>query len=315
MFAEAERVSAGRAEEHAAHAVNLSHAMAMPAVSQREASALPLPPPRLLAQQLWHRSHSRDRSRSRSRHRERRTRSRSRRYERRSRSHSRHERSPERQAAPQPSAPQLALPPPQQLPLLPQQQLALPAPQQLPLPPPVRQSAVRSWYYNTPCHGVQGPFSLVHLQRWREQLIELNQWSTLRVWRVGQQETDAVLVSTLLPSRRGILRVAGVRAAAKAVRFAEAPPVHVTAAFSRQASAEANAEALRAPAPPESGDEDDERALAGDAGTRDAAAALAAAFAAYAAGAYDAAYDGVALLAAQHAASKADALHRWVSAR
>jgi hypothetical protein len=55
------------------------------------------------------------------------------------------------------------------------------------------------WRYNTPKHGVQGPWSLEQLRSWQPELVRLNRWTTLRVWREGQTEAQAVLVTSLLP--------------------------------------------------------------------------------------------------------------------
>jgi hypothetical protein len=85
---------------------------------------------------------------------------------------------------------------PQQL-----QQVALPPaapPPAAPPPPPAHDAAV--WHYRTPRNGVQGPFSLAQLATFRAALQRLNRWSTLRVWRSGQTEADAVLLTTLVPS-------------------------------------------------------------------------------------------------------------------
>ena len=64
-----------------------------------------------------------------------------------------------------------------------------------PLPPPDEVA----WHYNTPKNGVQGPMSLRTLSTYRAHLERLNRWSSLRVWRTGQSEADAVLVASLLP--------------------------------------------------------------------------------------------------------------------
>jgi hypothetical protein len=55
------------------------------------------------------------------------------------------------------------------------------------------------FYYNTPKRGVQGPCSLEQLRGWQPELVRLNRWTTLRVWREGQTEAQAVLVTSLLP--------------------------------------------------------------------------------------------------------------------
>ena len=68
-----------------------------------------------------------------------------------------------------------------------------PAPAAPPPPPPLL------YHYNTPRNGVQGPFSLAQIAEFRAHLTRLGRWHTLRVWRSGQTEADAVLVSTLLP--------------------------------------------------------------------------------------------------------------------
>jgi hypothetical protein len=56
-----------------------------------------------------------------------------------------------------------------------------------------------AWHYRTPKNGVHGPFSLEHLALFREHLTKLKRWATLHVWRTGQPEADAVLLTSLLP--------------------------------------------------------------------------------------------------------------------
>jgi hypothetical protein len=46
---------------------------------------------------------------------------------------------------------------------------------------------------------VQGPFSLRSLRSFREHLTRIGRWDTLRVWRTGETEADAVLLASLLP--------------------------------------------------------------------------------------------------------------------
>ncbi len=54
------------------------------------------------------------------------------------------------------------------------------------------------WHYATH-KGVQGPFSLHALASFREHLTRIGRWGTLRVWRTGETEADAVLLASLLP--------------------------------------------------------------------------------------------------------------------
>ncbi len=60
-------------------------------------------------------------------------------------------------------------------------------------------STTAAWHYRTPKNGVHGPFSLKHLALFREHLTKLKRWATLHVWRTGQPEADAVLLTSLLP--------------------------------------------------------------------------------------------------------------------
>jgi hypothetical protein len=55
------------------------------------------------------------------------------------------------------------------------------------------------WHYNTPRHGVQGPFSLAQLATFRDTLLRLGRWASLRVWRAGQAEAEGVLASSVVP--------------------------------------------------------------------------------------------------------------------
>jgi hypothetical protein len=55
------------------------------------------------------------------------------------------------------------------------------------------------WHYNTPRKGIQGAFSLDALATFREHLTRLGRWDTLRLWRTGETEADAVLLASLLP--------------------------------------------------------------------------------------------------------------------
>jgi hypothetical protein len=48
-----------------------------------------------------------------------------------------------------------------------------------------------------PRNGIQGPFSRAQLRQFRPYLERLNRWASLRVWRAGQTEAQAVLVSKL----------------------------------------------------------------------------------------------------------------------
>ena len=66
-------------------------------------------------------------------------------------------------------------------------------------PAPVDPQDAVVWHYRTPKHGVQGPMSLRTLGTYRAHLERLNRWGSLRVWRTGQSEADAVLVASLLP--------------------------------------------------------------------------------------------------------------------
>ncbi len=55
------------------------------------------------------------------------------------------------------------------------------------------------WHYNTPRHGIHGPFSRAQLASFRPYLTRLGRWAGLRVWRAGAEEDTAALVAALLP--------------------------------------------------------------------------------------------------------------------
>jgi hypothetical protein len=67
------------------------------------------------------------------------------------------------------------------------------------LAPPELDAAAVVWFYRTPKCGVQGPMPLAQLARYRAHLTKIGQWASLRVWRTGQPEAQAVLLAALLP--------------------------------------------------------------------------------------------------------------------
>jgi hypothetical protein len=48
------------------------------------------------------------------------------------------------------------------------------------------------------CNGVQGPYSLAQMELFRDHLVRLNRWTSLRVWRTGQAPEDGELLCLLV---------------------------------------------------------------------------------------------------------------------